>query len=402
VSLLSRAARLRVAVRRPRAAGKRSPRYLQALIAAWYSLSASLSLFNKHLLGRGRGHFPAPLFALCWQLCVQVCMNEALLRGPYHALRPAPLERESWTRDVLPVGLTTGADVGCSNLSLIYITLSFYTMCKSVSPIFLLFFALSMGLERPSWLLAASVVCIVAGVACAVAGEAAFNATGFVLVMLAAALGGLRWALTQRLMARHADRGLGHPLALASLLFPVMAALTGAASLATESLWRTLPASPFFDSAAHGCETLLLISLSAPIAFAMTCSEFALMHSTSAMTLSVAGTVKEAAMVAIFAAVDGDALGPLNLLGLLLVVLGVGCYHVARSGGHAPAAARARLAGEAGAGEGEGDVALALRAEEGATAVQHRGLTRATSPRALARPPSYDSILRDMLPDKTR
>ena len=48
------------------------------------------------------------------------------------------------------------------------------------------------------------------------------------------------------------------------------------------------------------------------------------------------------------------------------------------------------------------DVALALCAEEGATAVLHRGLTRATSPRELARPPSYDSILRDMLPDKTR
>ena len=103
---LTRAARLRVG----------------ALILAWYALSASLSLFNKHLLGRGRGHFPAPLFALFWQLLVQTAMVEALLRGPLRRLRPPAPSRDDWYRDVLPVGITTAADVGASNLSLIYIT----------------------------------------------------------------------------------------------------------------------------------------------------------------------------------------------------------------------------------------------------------------------------------------
>jgi hypothetical protein len=37
----------------------------------------------------------------------------------------------AWLRGVLPVGLATGADVGLSNLSLIYVSLSFYVMCKS-------------------------------------------------------------------------------------------------------------------------------------------------------------------------------------------------------------------------------------------------------------------------------
>jgi hypothetical protein len=103
---LTRAARLRVA----------------ALIASWYGLSASLSLFNKHLLGRGRGHFPAPLFALFWQLLVQTALVEGLLRGPLKRMRPPQPSRDDWYRDVLPVGLTTAADVGASNLSLIYIT----------------------------------------------------------------------------------------------------------------------------------------------------------------------------------------------------------------------------------------------------------------------------------------
>lgn len=39
-------------------------------------------------------------------------------------------------------------DIGLSNLSLAYITMSFYTMCKSTVPVFLLFFAFIWRIER--------------------------------------------------------------------------------------------------------------------------------------------------------------------------------------------------------------------------------------------------------------
>ena len=55
---------------------------------------------------------------------------------------------------VVPNGLATGLDIGLSNYSLSLITLSFYTMCKSTTPIFLLGFCFLWGLERcsTSWL----------------------------------------------------------------------------------------------------------------------------------------------------------------------------------------------------------------------------------------------------------
>jgi hypothetical protein len=45
-------------------------------------------------------------------------------------------------------GVSTGLDIGLSNYSLMLITLSFYTMCKSTTPVFLLMFAFIWGIER--------------------------------------------------------------------------------------------------------------------------------------------------------------------------------------------------------------------------------------------------------------
>ena len=49
---------------------------------------------------------------------------------------------------VVPNGIITGLDIGLSNTSLVFITMSFYTMCKATVPVFLLFFAFLWGIER--------------------------------------------------------------------------------------------------------------------------------------------------------------------------------------------------------------------------------------------------------------
>jgi solute carrier family 35 protein C2 len=331
------------------------------LIAAWYFLSSALSLFNKHLLGRRRGRFPAPLLMTATQFCWQYGFAAALLRGPMAHLRPPPVPTRVWRRGVVPVGVCTAGDVALSNLSLIYISLSFYVMCKSSVPLFLLIFAFALGLEAPSWRLGLAVAVIVAGVACAVAGEADFDGRGFALVMGAAALSGLRWTLTQLLMRAGAGAateptGLGHPLVLLYRVLPVMAAAAACASLLLERAWETLPASAYMDSPAHALETLLLLLLAAGLAFGMSMAEFALVHHTSAVTLVVAGTCKEGVLVAAATAVDGDAFGALNAIGLLLLVAGVGIYNWARA---AAAAERKALAAAAsGGGGGAGGVQL--------------------------------------------
>lgn len=66
-------------------------------------------------------------------------------RGP---LALASHRRRSPVCAVVPNGVATGLDIGLSNYSLVFITLSFYVMAKSTTPIFLLTFAVAMGVER--------------------------------------------------------------------------------------------------------------------------------------------------------------------------------------------------------------------------------------------------------------
>jgi len=120
-------------------------------------LGTALTLYNKLLLGRkhgllGRGAFPAPLLMSALQFSLQCLLAKAVFRSGLIARSPSPpLPWATYCRVVLPNGITTGLDIGLSNKSLVFITMSFYTMCKSTTPVFLLLFAFAMRIERPSW-----------------------------------------------------------------------------------------------------------------------------------------------------------------------------------------------------------------------------------------------------------
>lgn len=101
---------------------------------------------------------------------------------------------------MLPNGVATGLDIGFSNASLSIITLSFYTMCKSSAPLFLLLCAFLWRIETPTWGLAGIVVVISTGLVMLVDGEVEFNLFGFFLVMSAAAMSGVRWTIAQVLL----------------------------------------------------------------------------------------------------------------------------------------------------------------------------------------------------------
>ena len=51
----------------------------------------------------------------------------------------------------IPCGLVTSGDIGLSNLSMVTISLTFYTMVKASSPIFVLFWAYFFGIMEIKW-----------------------------------------------------------------------------------------------------------------------------------------------------------------------------------------------------------------------------------------------------------
>lgn len=125
-----------------------------SLILLWYFFGTFLSLWNKLLVGNkdglyGQGAFPAPFLMSSLQFFSQYGLAKIVLG--FKIVKRRAEEVTTWRqyfRVVVPNGVATGLDIGLSNTSLAFITLSFYVMCKSTTPLFLLTFAILWGIER--------------------------------------------------------------------------------------------------------------------------------------------------------------------------------------------------------------------------------------------------------------
>ncbi|CAK0780864.1 hypothetical protein CVIRNUC_005201 [Coccomyxa viridis] len=307
-----------------------------SLILTWYFFSTCISLWNRKLLGKGhgvlgKGPFPAPMLMSSLQFAAQIVMAKFVLYlGVAERKHPDKLSWHQYFLQVVPNGTATGLDIGLSNFSLSLITLSFYTMCKSTTPVFLLFFCFAWGLERPSASLGVVIAIICVGLILLVYGEAEFNLAGFIIVMTASALSGLRWTITQVLLQGSSAHGVGSsggPVEVLLSLTPVMSVTVAIMSMAFERLWVVIPGSPYFDSLQSLGVTALIMLCGGTIAFFMVWTEFAVIASTSALTFMIAGTFKE--LVTVLAAVLflGEHLTYVNCIGLVVLVLGVALFN---------------------------------------------------------------------------
>eukprot|EP00887_Chlorella_sp_A99_P007579 scaffold28.g7579.t1 len=318
------------------------------LICSWYFFGTLLSLWNKILLSKDHGLFgngafpgeepgggriagPAPFLMSGVQFyCQHLIARGALALGLARRKAEGSMSWAEYMRKVVPNGVATGLDIGFSNYSLVFITLSFYVMCKSTTPLFLLAFAIAWGIEQPSWQLGGVVCVISAGLLLLVAGETRFDLVGFLLVMSAAMLAGLRWTITQVLLqgAPGASAAHGSPVEVLHQLTPVMGHTMMALALAHERLWATLPGSPYFAGAGAGALTTLIMLAGGAIAFMMVLAEFTLIANTSALTFMVAGTFKEIVTVGAAVLFLGERFTWVNALGLVVLLCGVVLFNI--------------------------------------------------------------------------
>ncbi|KAI9442656.1 triose phosphate transporter [Lactarius indigo] len=279
-------------------------------IAAWFAFALILSLYNKWMFAPEHFGFPLPLLVTMLHMFVQAVLASILRFGWPRRFRPEhDPSREDYAKKAVPTAVSTGLDIGLSNLSLKTITLSFYTMCKSSSLVFVLAFAFLFQLETFSIRIVGVILLISIGVLLMVATETHFVLGGFLLVLSASALGGLRWSLTQLLM-RDKRSGMNHPLSSASRI---------------ES-WSELWGSRFFDGTGATLRTIGLLILPGIIAFSMVLSEYYIIQRVGAVPMSIAGIAKEVATISVSALLFGDELTPLNITGVAVTVCGIALF----------------------------------------------------------------------------
>ncbi len=145
-------------------------------------------------------------------------------------------------------------------------------MCKSSSLVFVLLFAFLFRLEIFSFRLIAVIALIVAGVVLMVATQTHFVLSGFILVISASALGGLRWSLTQ-LLLKSKNMGMDNPAATIFWLAPIMGLSLAVVSMFIDS-WPQIFRSHFFVGLSQTSQTLFFLTAPGFVAFFMVLSEF--------------------------------------------------------------------------------------------------------------------------------
>ncbi|XP_026735956.1 solute carrier family 35 member C2-like isoform X2 [Trichoplusia ni] len=179
------------------------------LILLYFSLSIGLTFYQRWLLT----DFKFPLTVVMYHLIVKWMLSVVVRLVLQVVTGSAPLLLPCMTclRSVGPTGLASGIDVGFSNWGLELVTISLYTMTKSTTIIFILGFAILLGLEKKSWSLVGIVLMIAAGLIMFTYKATQFNLLGFNFLLLASFAAGLRWTFAQLLMQK-SKLGLHNPV----------------------------------------------------------------------------------------------------------------------------------------------------------------------------------------------
>mmetsp|Transcript_37386 Transcript_37386/g.67228 ORF Transcript_37386/g.67228 Transcript_37386/m.67228 type:complete len:415 (-) Transcript_37386:81-1325(-) len=306
---------------------KRHCIYFPAM-AGWFITSAALSSYNKVIFGQDRGAFPCPLLLTSLHFFVQWVFSYSASALFPDFFGGAVVKKMSWKTYLgvsIPCGFITAADVGMSNLSLVRISITFFTMVKSSAPIWVLLSAFIFGLEKITCNLMMVGFLITAGEVLTAFGEVEFDTIGFLLCGGAAICGGIRWTLVQFKLQK-LDPPLEGPVVTMRVLSSTMFFSMLLLSFIIEQPWNTM--GPYFSDFERGMKTVSLGLIGAFIAITMVLCEFWLILKSNAIVLMIGGVLKE--MITIFVGVTlfGDELNIINISGIAVVFLGVFLYKV--------------------------------------------------------------------------
>lgn len=227
------------------------------------------------------------------------------------------------------VALVASLDIGLSQWSFEFIDVALYTITKSTSIVFILMFAILFGLEKRHWSLVFIVLTISIGLIMFTYKSTDFVFVGFMMVLSASFLSGIRWTVSQLIMQK-GKYSLGNPIdmifhvqpLMIITLLPFAVGFEGTRVSSSLQLFRYEEFSVFL-------ETMGLVVVGGVIAFLMEVGEFMLLANTSSLTLSVAGIVKEVISLTLAVVFQSSDISVVNMIGLVVCMAGIS-LHVVR------------------------------------------------------------------------
>ncbi|XP_016966562.3 solute carrier family 35 member C2 [Drosophila biarmipes] len=295
-----------------------------AIIFLYLTLSISLTFYQTDI----NRQMPFPLAIVTYHLVVKFLLA-ALARRIYRMRMGRSRVQLDWRvalRKMAPTGVASAIDIGFSNWGLALVPISLYTMTKSSTIVFILLFAIALGLEKKSWYLVSIVGLIGTGLVMFTYKSTQFNALGFFFILFASLSSGLRWSFAQFIMQK-SKLGLHNPIDMIYYMQPWMIASLVPLVFGIEGARFVAVLEDLHNHTSNEITwAIAKITAGALLAFLMEFSEFLVLCKTSSLTLSIAGIFKDICQLALAVTLKKDQLSVINYIGLVICLAGIVCH----------------------------------------------------------------------------
>lgn len=282
-------------------------------VAIWIGLSGVVIMFNKYLLAY-RG-FPYPISLTMWHMFFCATLAIGLVRTG--VVQGINMDRETYIKAIVPIGACYSITLWVGNAAYLYLSVSFIQMLKALMPVAVFSVGCAFGTDKYNWPTMANMLLVTVGVAVASYGELNFNIVGVAYQMASILSESTRLVMVQILLQ---SRGLKlnpvttlyyvAPCCFCFLLLPFT--LLEAGKVASDP---NLDINPF------------LLIANAAAAFGLNMAVFLLIGKTSALTMNIAGVVKDWMLIGLSVALFKSAVTSLNLFGYFIAFLAVCWYN---------------------------------------------------------------------------
>lgn len=289
-----------------------------AYLLLYIALSSGQIFFNKWVLSSKEINFPYPLGLTLLHMVFSSVLCFVLTKVLKVLRVEEGMTLEIYTTSVIPIGAMFAMTLWLGNTAYLYISVAFAQMLKAVMPVAVFILGVAAGLEVMSIRMLLIMSLISFGVLVASYGEININWIGVVYQMGGVVGEALRLIFMEILVKR---KGLKlNPISMMYYVSPCSA-------LCLLIPWIFLE-KPKMDAQGTWNFQPLVLTLNSLCTFALNLSVFLVIQHTSALTIRVAGVVKDWVVVLLSALLFADTkLTLINIFGYAIAIGGVAAYN---------------------------------------------------------------------------
>ena len=290
-------------------------------VGLWITLSASVILFNKYILTVYNFPFPIALTMIHMAFCSALAFIIVRL---LEWVPSSSMGREQYMKSIVPVAGLFAISLWTSNTAYVYLSVAFIQMLKALMPVSVYTVGCTMGIEKYSHERFVNMLVVTLGVAISSYGELNFHTFGFCVQIVAILVETCRIILVQIILGK-ANLKLNSittlyyvsPACFVFLLIPfTLLELTEIA---------------YGVELTHSTQHSTIIMLAnAACAFALNTAVYLLIGKTSALTMNIAGVVKDFFLIMISSIMFESPVSSLQIVGFSVAVSGVFYYNYSK------------------------------------------------------------------------